>query len=139
MRRPAQWYRTIDRVRPGLVESPKLLLPDLKARVHPVLDAGGHYPHHNLFWITSAKWDLEVLGGLLLSDVANAFVEMYSVRMASGCLRVSAQYLRRIRLPRATDVPRSVAEELASAFRARDREAASSITLDLLGLPTLPR
>lgn len=137
--RPHQWYRTIDRVRPGLAAAPKLLLPDLKSRVHPVLDEGGHYPHHNLFWITSTTWDLEVLGGLLLSDLSNAFVEMYSVRMASGCLRVSAQYLRRIRIPHASQVKPADRRTLADAFRARDRERANAVALRLTGLKALPQ
>lgn len=35
--------------------------------MHPVLDDGQTYPHHNLYFVTSQKWDLRVLGGLLLS------------------------------------------------------------------------
>ena len=62
-RSPASWYRTIDRVEPGLRERPKLLLPDLKAAIHPVLDDGTYYPHHNLYFVTSEGWDPEVLGG----------------------------------------------------------------------------
>lgn len=137
--RPHEWYRTIDRVRPGLAASPKLLLPDLKTHVHPVLDEGGHYPHHNLFWVTSDQWDLEALGALLLSDLGNAFVEMYSVRMASGCLRVSAQYLRRIRLPHVSTVNARDRRALVSAFRTRDREQATAVALRLVGLSSLPR
>jgi adenine-specific DNA-methyltransferase len=30
-----------------------------------VLDRGETYPHHNLYFIESDTWDLEVLGGLL--------------------------------------------------------------------------
>ena len=59
--RPASWYRTIDRVDPELQARPKLLLPDLKAAAHPVLDKGEFYPHHNLYYVVSDKWDLEVL------------------------------------------------------------------------------
>ena len=35
---PSNWYRTIDRITPGLIDRPKLLLPDIKAAAHPVLD-----------------------------------------------------------------------------------------------------
>jgi hypothetical protein len=98
-RQPLNWYRTIDRPIDGLAEAAKLLIADLRPRVTPVLETGGLYPHHNLFWITSTKWDLRVLGGLLLSDFGTLFVETYSPRMASGTLRVTAQYLRRIRVP----------------------------------------
>ena len=45
-----------------------------------------------------------MLGGLLLSDVANLFVGAYCVRMRGGCYRFQAQYLRRIRVPDAGSV-----------------------------------
>ena len=69
-----KWYRTIDKVDHTLVDRPKLLFPDLKMTTHPVLEPGGLYPHHNLYYVISDKWDLRVLGGLLLSKVAEAFV-----------------------------------------------------------------
>ena len=65
----------------------------------PVLDRGETYPHHNLYFIQSDEWDLEVLGGLLMSAVGQFFVESYGVRMRGGYLRFQAQYLRRIRVP----------------------------------------
>jgi adenine-specific DNA-methyltransferase len=133
-RMPDAWWRTIDRVAPGLLDAPKLLVPDLKRQVHPVLEPGGTYPHHNLFYVTAAGWDLEVLGGLLLSDVATAFVEAYSVRMANDCLRVTAQYLRRVRLPDPVRLRPGVADRLREAFRLRDREAATEAAVAAYGL-----
>ena len=65
----------------------------------PVLDRGETYPHHNLYFIQSDEWDLEVLGGLLMSAVGQFFVESYGVRMRGGYWRFQAQYLRRIRVP----------------------------------------
>ena len=62
-----KWYRTIDKVDHTLVNRPKLLFPDLKMTTHPVLEPGGLYPHHNLYYVVSDKWHLRVLGGLLLS------------------------------------------------------------------------
>jgi adenine-specific DNA-methyltransferase len=97
---PERWYRTIDRVEPGLQDRDKLVIPDLKAYIQPVLDRGAYYPHHGLYFITSDDWDLEVLGGLLLSDIAELFVATYCVKMRGGCYRFQAQYLRRIRVPR---------------------------------------
>ena len=44
-------------------------------------------------------WDLEVLGGLLISAIGQFFVESYGVRMRGGYFRFQAQYLRRIRVP----------------------------------------
>jgi adenine-specific DNA-methyltransferase len=133
-----QWHKTIDRVIEGLADRHKLYLPDFKEAIFPVLDAGGTYPHHNLYWVTSDGWDIRVLGGLLLSDIANLFIEAYSVRMRGGYLRFQAQYLRRIRLPRLQDVDATSAQGLAAAFDARDREAATDVALSLYGLRGLP-
>lgn len=137
---PATWYRTIDRVDPRLADRPKLVFPDMKAAAHPVLDDGGHYPHHNLYYVVSDTWDLEVLGGLLLSDVANLFVGSYCVKMRGGTYRFQAQYLRRIRVPRQDSIRRADRRALASAFAARDREVANWMAARLYGLPDgLPR
>jgi adenine-specific DNA-methyltransferase len=133
-----RWYKTIDRVVEGLADRSKLYLPDFKEAIFPVLDEGETYPHHNLYWVTSEGWDIRVLGGLMLSDVANLFIEAYSVRMRGGYLRFQAQYLRRIRLPRLEDVSAARGRELAKAFDARDREAATRVGLRLYGLDSLP-
>lgn len=132
------WYRTIDRVDVSLTARPKLLIPDMRMSIHPVLDPGGTYPHHNLYHVTSTGWDLRVLGGLLLSGVANAFVEAYAVKMRGGTLRFQAQYLRRIRVPRPTDVSTADASTLASAFERRDVATATDVALGLYGLDHLP-
>jgi hypothetical protein len=138
-RNPDAWYRTIDRVEPGLLERPKLLLPDMKSSIHPVLEEGRYYPHHNLYFITSDVWDLEVLGGLLLSEISNLLVGAYCVKMRGGCFRFQAQYLRRIRVPDPNAIRKSDKRSLASAFRARDTRMATEIATRLYGLETLPR
>lgn len=135
--RPATWYRTIDRVHQDLTARPKLLIPDIKAAAHPVLDEGGHYPHHNLYYVVSDAWDLEVLGGLLLSDIANLFVGAYCVKMRGGTYRFQAQYLRRIRVPDPRTISRGDARSLARAFRDRDRERATGVAADVYGLPAI--
>jgi adenine-specific DNA-methyltransferase len=137
-RYPRQWYRTIDRVNLELTGRPKLLLPDLRRSIHPVLDEGGTYPHHNLYYVVSEAWDLRVLGGLLLSEVANAFVEAYAVRMRGGTLRFQAQYLRRIRVPERAAISSGDAAALADAFDRRDVEAATTAALRCYGLAELP-
>ena len=133
-KRPASWYRTIDRVDPGLQARPKLLLPDLKAAAHPVLDTGGFYPHHNLYYVVSDKWDLEVLGGLLLSDIANLFVGAYCVKMRGGTYRFQAQYLRKIRVPAPDAIDAATASALSQAFKDRDRAAATDAAAALYGI-----
>jgi adenine-specific DNA-methyltransferase len=122
---PDSWYRTIDKVQAKLTGRPKLLLQDMKAHIHPVLEPGGHYPHHNLYYVVSDTWDMEVLGGLLLSKIAQAFIEAYCVRMNGGTLRFQAQYLKRIRVPRHDGIDADIADALRTAFRSRDADAAT--------------
>jgi hypothetical protein len=132
------WYRTIDKVLPGLLGQQKLLLQDMKMSIEPVLDTGEYYPHHNLYWITPGSWDVRVLGGILLSRVAEFFVSSYAVRMRGGTLRFQAQYLRRIRVPHPSSISASVASALAAAFENRDVEAATTAAMQAYGIESIP-
>ena len=127
---PRDWYRTIDPFHHGLTIRPKLYFPDMKLASNPVLDRGDTYPHHNLYYLTSEAWDLEVLGGLLLSRVAQLFIEAYCVKMRGGTLRFQAQYLRRIRVPGPTTMPVGIRDRLREAFRTRDIEAATAAAVE---------
>jgi len=132
---PAAWYRTIDKVNLTLTAKPKLLLQDMKAAITPVFEPGGHYPHHNLYYLVSDNWDLKALGGLMLSRVAQAFIEAYGVRMRGGTLRFQSQYLRMIRVPHPSTIPEDVADELRTAFNTGDRDAATRAAERVYGLP----
>lgn len=136
-KRPDRWYATIDKVHAGLRERPKLVLQDMSGTISPVLDTK-HYPHHNLYWITSTGWDLEVLGGLLLSEVAELFVRAYGVKMRNGTMRFQSQYLRMIRVPAPESLCADMKEELRHAFRERDRTGATRAALRAYGLNSLP-
>lgn len=131
---PKSWHRTIDKVNPELTAKPKLLLQDMKAHIHPVLDPGRFYPHHNLYYVVSDTWDMEVLGGLLLSRIAQAFVEAYCVRMRGGTLRFQAQYLKRIRVPAPHSITESTQAALRDAFHTRDVYAATEAAADAYGI-----
>ena len=96
---PGSWFRTIDRVYPELVSVPKLLIPDIAGSNEVALDKGQYHPHHNLYFVVSDSWDMEVLGGLLSSKVALFFIWSYATKMRGSYLRFQAQYLRRIPKP----------------------------------------
>jgi hypothetical protein len=128
------WYKTIDRVTHSLAVKPKLYIPDIKNTLDPVLDRGETYPHHNLYFIESDTWNLEVLGGLLLSAIGQFFVTSYGVRMRGGYWRFQAQYLRRIRVPDPQTISKLHANELSEAFWQRDRKRATLTALELYGL-----
>lgn len=136
--RPLQWHKTIDRVNMHLFAKPKLYIADINDRLLPTLDLGETYPHHNLYWITSETWDLRVLGGLLMSAVGEFFIHCYSVRMRGGFLRFQAQYLRRIRVPNPSGIPRELAEALRRAFDAQDFGLATRAALQAYQIDSIP-
>ena len=131
---PESWYRTIDRIWPALRHKPKLLIPDIKGKAHVVFESGQYYPHHNLYYVTAADWDLRALQAILLSSVSRLFVATYSTKMRGGYLRFQAQYLRRIRIPHWHDVPANVAQALVEAARSRDIAACDRAAFELYGL-----
>lgn len=133
-RNPRAWFRTIDRILPDLVAKPKLLIPDIKGAAHVVLDEGAYYPHHNLYYIVSNEWNLLALQAVLRSGIARLFVATYSVQMRGGHLRFQAQYLRRIRLPRWSDLPEAKRDDLITASMARDAAACERLVFDLYEL-----
>jgi methylase of polypeptide subunit release factors len=132
------WFRTIDRVYPEIVGKPKLLIPDIAGSNEVAYDEGKFHPHHNLYFVTSDVWDLEVLGGLLSSKVALFFVWSYAVKMRGGYLRFQAQYLRRIRVPDSDRIPPSLQNQIRSAFRARDFAKLDTLALRAYGVDRLP-
>lgn len=132
------WFRTIDRVNTGLLDADMLVLGDMRKHITPVRVPAGFYPHHNLYFMVSDTWNLDVLGGLLLSDVVEAQVAAYCVKMRGGTLRFQAQYLRRVRIPAPDRVPAALAERVADAFRNGNRDAANAAGRELfaeLGVP----
>jgi hypothetical protein len=131
---PPNWYRTIDRITPALAKTPKLLIPDIKGEAHIVFEQGALYPHHNLYYVTSETWDLRALQAVLLSAVTRLFVATYSTKMHGGFLRFQAQYLRRIRIPRWANVPRSLRTELVEVATKRDVQACTRAVFKLYGM-----
>jgi adenine-specific DNA-methyltransferase len=137
-RNPNAWFRTIDRVYPELARSPKLLIPDIAGANEVVFEAGHYHPHHKLYFVTSAVWDMQVLGGLLSSKVALFFVWSYAVKMRGRYLRFQAQYLRRIRLPDPQSLQPTLARAIKKAFQQRDFARLDALALDAYGLDALP-
>ena len=133
-RNRAGWYRTIDRIQPGLLNTPKLLVPDIKGEGVFVIDEGHYYPHHNLYFITSSEWDLRALQTVLRSSLTLMTVATYCTRMAGGFLRFQAQYLRRIRLPNWSEVDADMRARLLLAGSSKVQEQVDMPVFELYGL-----
>lgn len=123
-----RWYRTIDRITPSLTWEPKLLIPDIRGNGDAIAhDAGTLYPHHNLYFITSERWNLRALQALLRTGIAHMFVEAYSVKIGGGYLRFQAQNLKRIRVPFWDSICETDREEMRVAG-----ESGAKLSIDLL-------
>ena len=133
---PSKWFRTIDRIYPDLLTTPKLLIPDIKGDSTVAYDSGEFYPHHNLYTITSDRWDLQVLQTLLRSSIALAFVAAYCVRMSGGFLRFQAQYLRRIRIPKPDTLPIPLQSKLRAASTSNDQHLIDTLAIEAYQLDT---
>jgi hypothetical protein len=136
--RPQHWHKTIDRVTLARTAQQKLYIADIKDRLLPSLDLGQTYPQHNLYWITSDKWDLRVLGGLLMSSVGEFFIRSYGVRMRGGFWRFQAQYLRRIRVPNPDHLSAELMQQLGDAFDRQDVALATRAALQAYAIPAIP-
>ncbi len=134
----AGWFKTIDRVYPELVSKPKLLIPDIAGCNQVVFEKGCFYPHHNLYYVISDIWDMEVLGGLLSSRVALFFVWSYAVKMRGGYLRFQAQYLRRIRVPKFESLSKNLSDAIRSAYRLRNFKKLDELSLLAYQLDKVP-
>ena len=133
----AGWYRTIDRIQPGLLETPKILVPDIKGEGVFVIDEGAYYPHHNLYFITSSEWDLRALQTVLRSSLTLMTIATYCTRMSGGFLRFQAQYLRRIRLPQWSHVSKNLRARLIAAAGPRTHDDLDSPVNELYGLSAM--
>ena len=117
---------------------PKLLIPDIAGANEVAFDEGKYHPHHNLYYIVSSDWDLEVLGGLLSSKVALFFIWSYAVKMRGKYLRFQAQYIRRICVPKPDSISKELQSEIKTAFRKRDFHTIDALALKAYNLTTLP-
>lgn len=131
-RNPDAWWRTIDRPVDAQWRREKLVVADINHRISPVLVGPDYIPLNTVFYITSDRWRLRVLGGFLLSDDVGDAVRSYSLAMTSGRIRLGAQYLRMIRLPEPESLRVDDADGLAAAFENRDRRMATDIATHYL-------
>ena len=131
---PRNWYRTIDRIQPGLARREKLLIPDIKGDATILHENGELYPHHNLYYVVSDVWGVRALQAIMRSGMARLFVSLYSTRMRGGYLRFQAQNLRRIRLPRWESVSASTRKRLARFTEAENCRELDEIVANLYGL-----
>lgn len=130
----SKWYRTIDRIYPGLQLKQKLLIPDIKGSNHIVKDNGEYYPHHNLYYLLPGKWNIDILRTVLMSSIAKFFIWSYSVKMRGDCLRYQAQYLRKICLPEFSHLTEQQIISLKKEGTVQNLDELDQVVAEIFGL-----
>lgn len=130
---PGAWYRTIDKIHLPLAKLPKILVPDIKGELMPVVDEGGLYPHHNLYYILPGPWDIHALRAFLMSDFCQWQLRRCCTVMNGGALRCQAQFLRQLRLPPYADISPDDRVRLCEAGARGDRAYCNMLVDRILG------
>jgi len=114
---PRKWYKTIDKIDITLINKPKLLLPDIKGSPYIALDEGEYYLHHNVYYILNHdKKNLKILGSLLMSDFVLKQIKIVSNIMNGGYPRWQAQNLRKIVIPKISELSERDKDNLEKYF-----------------------
>ena len=130
---PVNWYRTIDRIYPDLVNQPKLLIADIRKRQLIALDKGNYYPHHNIYYITHKKVEyLKILGSLLMSSFVFKQLKGVSVTMRGGYSRWQSQNLRKLKIPLIDSIQAIKKHQLVASFEAKDLKTIDGLVSDIL-------
>lgn len=96
------WYALIDKIKPEILNEPKILLPDISANTCVFVDDGRFYPSHSIYYIVSDTHEREnllILAAILMSDFVRKQVLSMSNKMNGGFPRWQSQVLKKIRIP----------------------------------------
>ncbi len=127
------WYALIDKIKPGLISRPKILLPDISCNRKIFVDDGNFYPAHNIYFITGRnKEDLELLAAVLMSDFVRSQMEQVSTKMNGGLPRWQSQSIRKLRVPVISDIPFNTRSECIVAYRNDNFGAINSIVNEIV-------
>ena len=118
---PKAWFRTIDKIRMEDIDRPKILLPDINGSEEIRLDGVGYYPHHNIYYIVGPDLDnLQLLGGVLSSNLVRHQLHAMSNKMNGGYPRWQSQYLKRLLIPDLKNLSDTWRARMSTAYREGD-------------------
>lgn len=127
------WYSLIDRVKPNLVSTPKILLPDISGNRVVFVDEGRFYPAHNIYYITgNNRIDLELLAAILMSDFVREQLECISNKMNGGLPRWQSQILKKLHLPDIFNISSELKDTLLDAYHRYSFDKINSIVNEVV-------
>lgn len=129
------WYSLIDKIKPELVNLPKILLPDITGNKIIFIDKGLFYPAHNIYYITGRPLEeLEPLAAILMSRFVRSQIENISNKMNGGLPRWQSQNIKRIRIPIISDIPTKLKNKLVDAYQSHNITEIDRIVDSILNL-----
>lgn len=129
------WYSLIDKIKPELVNLPKILLPDITGNKIIFIDKGLFYPAHNIYYITGRPLEeLEPLAAILMSRFVRSQIENISNKMNGGLPRWQSQNIKRIRIPIISDIPTKLKDKLVDAYQSHNITEIDRIVDSILNL-----
>lgn len=129
------WYSLIDKIKPELVNLPKILLPDITGNKIIFIDKGLFYPAHNIYYITGRPLEeLEPLAAILMSRFVRSQIENISNKMNGGLPRWQSQNIKRIRIPIISDIPTKLKDKLVNAYQSHNITEIDRIVDSILNL-----
>lgn len=115
------WYSLIDKIKPELLDLPKILLPDISGNDIIFIDKGAFYPAHNIYYIIGRPLEeLELLAAILMSRFVRTQIESISNKMNGGLPRWQSQSIKRIKIPIISNIPTRFKDRLAEAYHNRN-------------------
>ena len=131
---PAKWYKTIDRITPGLLRQPKILLPDMSGNTFVFVDDGLFYPLHNIYYITGlSSVQLRLLAAFLMSDFVRRQLSAVTNTMNGGFLRWQCQHLRKLRIPNLNAISAEDVQQILAFYESREISSINTKIAELYG------
>lgn len=129
------WYSLIDKIKPELINLPKILLPDISGNDIIFIDKGAFYPAHNIYYITGQPLEkLELLAALLMSRFVRTQIESISNKMNGGLPRWQSQSIKRIKIPIISNIPAKFKDRLADAYHSGNIAGIDKIVESIVNL-----
>lgn len=133
---PARWYKTIDRIVPGIKDVPKILLPDISGNTMIFVDPGKFYPQHNIYYIAGGSLEqLQLLSAMLMSDFVRNQLLSITNCMNGGYPRWQSQYLRKLVMPDVKSIGEELSSRMLDAYRQSDVDGINAVMKDIVRQP----
>lgn len=98
--RAGHWYRTIDRLDPLRVSSPKILVAGMARFARVALSRGAVQPSNAVYAVTTnSEWPLAALFALFRCGALDIFAAVLAPRFSGGTKRFDGNVLRQVRIP----------------------------------------